>query len=75
MRSARPAGWAEGVFMLLLLLGAGAAIAGRSWGIVLALVGLAGVVGLHLLVGVRGYRRVMRRPWPKVKPIEDDDDW
>jgi membrane protein DedA with SNARE-associated domain len=61
--------------MLLLLIGAVAAITGASWGIVLLLVGLAGVVGTHVLVGIRAYRRVMRRPWPKVKPLEDDDDW
>ncbi len=31
----------------------------------------------HLALGVVGYRRVMRRPWPKVEPLDrdDDDDW
>jgi hypothetical protein len=39
---------------------------------------LAGVIGLfatRLAVGVVEYRRTMRRPWPKVPPVEDDDDW
>ncbi|HET9243168.1 MAG TPA: hypothetical protein VFN99_06970 [Gaiella sp.] len=31
----------------------------------------------HLARGVVGYRSVMRRPWPKVEPLDrdDDDDW
>ena len=28
-----------------------------------------------LLVGLTEYRRTMRRPWPKVPPLDDDDDW
>jgi hypothetical protein len=28
-----------------------------------------------LAIGAWSYRRVMSRPWPKVPPIEDDDDW
>jgi hypothetical protein len=32
------------------------------------------MIGGHLLMGVSEYRRVMRRPWPNVSPLEDDDD-
>lgn len=35
---------------------------------------VAGIVVLASLVrGLVRYRRVMRRPWPKVPPAEDDD--
>ena len=43
-----------------------------------AFVMLAGAVGqllLHQAVGFVVYRRVMRRPWPTVEPLENDDDW
>lgn len=33
------------------------------------------LIALHLAVGIWGYRRVMRREWPKVEPLADDDDW
>jgi hypothetical protein len=29
----------------------------------------------HLVVGLVEYRRTMRRPWPQVPPLADDDDW
>lgn len=29
----------------------------------------------HLAAGIAGYRSVMRRPWPKVAPLDDDDEW
>jgi hypothetical protein len=38
------------------------------------LAGVIGYVGMHLVRGVVHYRRTMRRPWPRVPPIEDDDD-
>jgi hypothetical protein len=34
----------------------------------------AAVFTLHLLAGVIEYWRTMRRPWPKVAPLADDDD-
>jgi hypothetical protein len=37
---------------------------------------VAGTVALASLVsGLVRYRRVMRRPWPKVPPPADDNDW
>jgi Flp pilus assembly protein TadB len=42
----------------------------------LMLAGLAGFAVAEILFGVFAYRRVMRRPWPKVPPlVDDDDDW
>jgi hypothetical protein len=39
------------------------------------LAGVCGNVAGHLLMGITEYRRVMRRSWPKVLPLEDDDEW
>ncbi len=39
----------------------------------LMLAGFLALILLHLVVGVSEYRRVMNRPWPKVKPLGDDD--
>jgi membrane-associated PAP2 superfamily phosphatase len=36
---------------------------------------LASMVLAHLVVGVVGYLQVMSRPWPRVRPLEDEDDW
>ena len=45
-------------------------------GVLLILVGVVGMFATRLVVGVVGYRQTMRRPWPKVPPVEDeDDDW
>jgi hypothetical protein len=41
----------------------------------LALAGFVATVAVHLSVAVVNYRRVMRREWPKVEPLDDDDDW
>lgn len=60
---------------LLLLAGAVISAAGEDLGAVVLLAGLGAMLLGHLLVGVAGYRRVMRRPWPPVEPLPDDDDW
>jgi hypothetical protein len=59
---------------LLCVGGFGAAVGWRP-GVVLMLAGVIGFVAGHLIMGVTEYRRIMRRPWPKVRPLEDDDDW
>jgi hypothetical protein len=41
----------------------------------LMLAGAVGMFGTRLVVGVIEYRRTMRRPWPRVPPIEEDDEW
>lgn len=74
-------GWSpllRGVYVafVILIYGGVAAIPFRPYaGVALIMVGLIGYVGTHLVVGVVHYRQVMRRPWPLVPPIEDDDDW
>jgi Na+/melibiose symporter-like transporter len=59
-----------------VVIGAFAALAGWSpaaW--ILVAVVAAAVVG-HLVVAILRYRKIMRRPWPKVEPLpDDDDDW
>ena len=41
-----------------------------------ALVGAAVLLFLsRFTIGVVSYRRVMSRPWPRVAPLPDDDDW
>lgn len=45
-------------------------------GIFLALTGFVVLLGMHLAVGIVEYRKTMSRPWPRVPPLEDDDeDW
>jgi hypothetical protein len=62
------------IVVLALYAGAFSAI---FWapGIFVALGAVGGLLIGHLIVGVVAYRRVMSRPWPKVKPLEDDEDW
>ena len=62
------------LFDVLLFAGAGAAALAWRPAAAVMVAGLAGVIGVHLLVGVAGYRTVMQRPWPKVPPLQDDDD-
>jgi hypothetical protein len=40
----------------------------------IAIGAFATVLATHLLVSVVEYRRTMRRPWPDVPPLFDDDD-
>ena len=47
----------------------------RRLGVFLMLAGVIGLFATRLMVGVVGYRQTMRRPWPKVPPVEDDDEW
>jgi hypothetical protein len=36
---------------------------------------LGALIAVHVGVGAIAYRRTMRRPWPAVSPLPDDDDW
>jgi hypothetical protein len=65
-----------GIFVpeLMLFGGVGAAFLGWRPGAFVAIAGALLLFLEHLAAGVWSYRRVMRRPWPKVPPIEDDDD-
>jgi hypothetical protein len=41
----------------------------------LMLAGVVGMFGVRAVYIAIAYRRTMRRPWPRVRPLEDDDDW
>jgi hypothetical protein len=58
-----------------LLLGALAALV-FEWrvGALVAVISLVASLMLHVVNGVIEYRRVMKRPWPRVAPLDDDDD-
>jgi hypothetical protein len=59
----------------LLLIGGLAAVSDWKPGAYLMIAGLAVIVLTHLIVGTLGYLEVMSRPWPLVRPLDDDDDW
>jgi hypothetical protein len=61
-------------FVLALFAGIALLFLERRVGVFVMLAGFIGYVGMHLLLGIGSYRETMRRPWPKVPPIEDDDD-
>jgi hypothetical protein len=76
--SARTRGAVQiGVFIPEVLLFGGVAAAFLGWrpGAFVAIAGAVLTFAWQLAVGVWSYRRTMSRPWPKVPPIEDDDDW
>jgi hypothetical protein len=43
----------------------------------IALAGLIGQLVMHHVIGIVSYRSSMRRPWPHVAPLtnDDEDDW
>jgi hypothetical protein len=63
------------VWLVLLVVGGYSAVFGWRPGGFLMLAGVCGMIGGHLVVGVVEYRRTMRRPWPAVSPLDDEDDW
>jgi hypothetical protein len=69
--------WAYGTLFgrVLLVGGAFASIFIGLPGAIVMLAGLTLSLVTHLGVGVIGYRRVMTREWPKVRPLDDEDDW
>jgi hypothetical protein len=72
----RLASW--GYFLLVLLLygsvAAGFVLESRL-AVFVALAAFTATLTVHLVVSILEYRRTMRREWPKVEPIADDDDW
>jgi hypothetical protein len=61
-------------FALALFAGPALLVFGHRLGVFVMLAGFVGYIGMHLLLGIGSYRETMRRPWPKVPPIEDDED-
>ena len=69
--------WARALLIGDVALVAGAVVAITTGATVAAVVLVAVVLArlaIDLAVGVAGYRRVMRRPWPRVEPLVDDDE-
>jgi hypothetical protein len=62
------------VFFLLLMVGAYAAVFRWRPAAALMLTGLMGHLLVHVTVGVSAHWRIMRAPWPKITPLDDDDD-
>jgi hypothetical protein len=73
-RSAIAAAYLSYVWTALLCVGGFGAALGWRPGVVFMLAGVSGFVAGHLIMGLTEYRRIMRRPWPKVSPLDDDDD-
>jgi hypothetical protein len=55
---------------------AGGLYAGFFWrpGAFVAVAGVIARIVMHHVIGLVSYRSVMRRPWPHVAAL-DDDDW
>ena len=71
----RAARSARAFFGALLAVGAVSSVFWRP-GVVVLLTGFVGALIAQLVVGLAGYRAAMRRPWPAVKALDDDeDDW
>lgn len=60
--------------LVLIFVGAYGAAFGWRLGAYLMLAGIASAIGTDITVAVLNYRRVMRRPWPNVPPLDDWDD-
>ena len=58
----------------LMVAGVNQMYAGRRVGAIFAIVGVGVWTVGFVIGGALAYRRVMRRAWPKVRPLDDDDD-
>jgi hypothetical protein len=58
---------------LVVLAGVFLALAGSTIGGWLAVASLAVGLAANVALSVVKYRRTMRRPWPQVAPLTDDD--
>jgi hypothetical protein len=67
------AGGGYGVAQLVLLAGLFVGMSGTRAGAYILLGGLAVQFALTLSLGLRTYRASMRRPWPQVAPLADDE--
>ena len=62
-------------FALVIFVGIASFLVAPRAGVFLLLAGVIGGAGMRLAFGVVNYRRTMRRPWPSVPPIDDEDEW
>ena len=65
--------WLDVVFSGVLILGILLLVVSWRPAAVLVVGGLGGLFAGHIAIGAVAYRRTMRRPWPKVEPVPDDD--
>jgi hypothetical protein len=61
-------------FFFLLVVGIATLFFSPRLGLFLTVAGIGGPLATQVVFTVIAYRKEMRRPWPKVPPIEDDDD-
>jgi hypothetical protein len=61
-------------FALLLFAGVPVILLSPRLAVFLLLAGVIGLFGMRLAFALVEYRRTMRRPWPRVPPLQDDDD-
>jgi hypothetical protein len=70
--------WGQALRGVLLgftvLLFAACPLVAHRLGVFLMLAAVIGLFATRLTVGIVGYRQTMRRAWPYVPPVEDDDD-
>jgi hypothetical protein len=64
-----------GVTALAVLAGCLFALGNSRAGAWVAVTALVVGVPANLALSAVKYRRTMRRPWPAVQPLADDDDW
>jgi hypothetical protein len=62
--------------LVALVVGSCAALLGHRWGAYVAVGAVVVRFWFYLVGAILAYRATMRRPWPKVAPLEDEDeDW
>ena len=62
------------MLLLALIVGICAALLGRRWGAYLAVGSITIRFYAYLIGALWAYHKTMSRPWPKVAPLDDDDD-
>lgn len=62
------AAWLTWLWLIVMTVGLYGAAFGWRPGAYFMITALLGYIVSHLLIGITEYRRVMRRPWPQVRP-------
>jgi hypothetical protein len=62
------------VLLVTMVVGIYAAALGHRWGAYAAVGAFFVRFCGYLVGGIWAYRETMSRPWPKVAPVDDDDD-
>jgi hypothetical protein len=63
------------LWALAMIVGVYGSVLGWRPGAYLLLTAVTGFLVGHLVMGLGAYRSVMRRPWPVVPPLDDEDEW